>query len=93
MNAPADPVPARPHAGGHRMAGGSSRPRTRWEPVPSRPRGSGPVSCECGRHRDRCRVGRPHRWCAPWMAHGQVLRSMTTDYCDLCGAVCTGEEE
>ena len=45
MNAPADPVPARSHTGGHRTAGWSIRPRTQWEPIPSGPRGSGPVSC------------------------------------------------
>ena len=45
MNAPADPMPARPHAGENRTTGQSMRPWTQWEPVPFGPRGSGPVSC------------------------------------------------
>lgn len=49
MNAPADPVPARPHAGRHRTAGQSMRPRTQWETVPSGPRGPGPVLCGAAR--------------------------------------------
>lgn len=52
--------------------------------------GSGPVDCECGNHRNRCRFGRPHTWAAPWYDDNGVLQRAFR--CQPCGSVCTAEE-
>ena len=54
--------------------------------------GSGPVTCECRRHRDRCRFGHNHIWQKPYMANARFVRTADTYACGDCWSVCTGEE-
>jgi hypothetical protein len=59
--------------------------------VPARPRGSGQVHC-CGGHRERCLFGQQHRW-STWFRDGRLQRTTQTYHCDMCGGVCTAEEQ
>ena len=54
-------------------------------------RGSGPVTCSCGRHRERCLFGTQHSWSMAYVDHhtgrrmeSPMLHCMTCDtYCAL----------
>lgn len=56
--------------------------------------GSGPATCECGQHRQRCRFGAMHNWGKAFVdpATGRPL-DRPAFHCFTCGAWCPLDDE